>query len=144
MRMSWRRASVLAATAALTDSDGWYDHAYSGVTNPSAGAGDALTGAGLCGTGTPLAGQDGRCGLGLPLLVISPWAKTNHVDHTLTNQASITRFIEGNWGLPSISGGFDSISGSLNHLFDFDRHREGHGDRGTLFLSPATGEPAFW
>jgi phospholipase C len=135
--------SSTAVVISYDDSDGWYDHAYSGVTNPSASVADALTGAGACGTGTPLAGENGRCGLGprLPLLVISPWAKTNRVDHTLTNQASITKFIEDNWKLPSISGSFDSISGSLNHLFDFDRHGDRDGDR--LFLSPLTGEPSW-
>jgi len=41
----------------------------------------------------------GRCGYGtrLPLLVVSPFARANHVDHTLTDQASILRFIEDNW-----------------------------------------------
>ena len=47
---------------------------------------DFLTGTGLCGTGTPLAGQNGRCGYGprLPFIVISPWAKHDYVDHNLT------------------------------------------------------------
>ena len=35
----------------------------------------------------------------LPLLVISPYAKHNFVDHTLTDQSSILRFIEDNWQL---------------------------------------------
>ena len=41
----------------------------------------------------------GRCGYGtrIPLMVISPWAKKNFVDHTLTDQASMLRFIEDNW-----------------------------------------------
>jgi phospholipase C len=132
----WKNTAVVIS---YDDSDGWYDHAYPGVANPSTSVGDNLTGAGMCGTGTPLAGENGRCGLGprLPLLVISPWAKTNFVDHTVTNQASITKFIEDNWGLPTISGSFDSISGSLNHLFDF-RHG-GDDDQGRLFLNPVTG-----
>ena len=46
------------------DSDGWYDHVYSGVTNPSNTEADALTGTGACGSGTPIAGQNGRCGDG--------------------------------------------------------------------------------
>jgi phospholipase C len=138
----WKNTAVVIS---YDDSDGWYDHVYSGVTNPSTSVGDALTGAGACGTGTPLAGENGRCGLGprLPLLVISPWAKTNFVDNTKTNQASITKFIEDNWELPRISGSFDSISGSLNHMFDFDKHGVGNGLPGKLFLSPVTGEPVW-
>jgi len=53
---------------------------------------------------TPLPGIEGkpvngRCGYGprLPLLVISPWAKHNFVDHRVTDQSSIIRFIEDNW-----------------------------------------------
>jgi phospholipase C len=128
-----------AVVIAYDDSDGWYDHAYSGVTNPSASVADALTGAGLCGTGTPLAGQNGRCGFGprQPLLIISPWAKTNFVDHSLTNQASITKFIEQNWGLPAIPGSADSVSGTLLHMFNF----RGDDGAGKLFLDPVTGEP---
>ena len=81
------------------DSDGWYDHVYSGVTNPSLSPADNLTntntntiGTGQptsqqCGpspqTKAPLAGEQGRCGFGprLPMLVISPFARVNHVDH---------------------------------------------------------------
>src|SRR3977135_916387 len=53
---------------------------------------------------TPLNGtfapaQWGRCGYGprLPLLVVSRFAKRNYVDHTLTDQTSVLRFIEDNW-----------------------------------------------
>ena len=82
----------------------------------------------------------GRCGLGprLPLLVISPWARANFVDHTRTNQASIIRFIEGNWQLGHIDGSFDSVSGSLAHMFNFGH---GHGKNKILLLDPATGQP---
>ena len=126
------------------DSDGWYDHAYSGVTNPSQTVADALTGPGQCGTDTmPLAGQQGRCGYGprLPLVVVSPWAKANYVDHTRTDQSSITRFIEDNWDLKPISGSFDSVAGSLNGLLDLAKpHGEPPNER-TLLLDPTTGQP---
>jgi phospholipase C len=136
-----------AVVVAYDDSDGWYDHVYSGVHNPSNTAGvatppgpqDFLTGTGLCGTGTPLAGENGRCGFGprLPLVVISPWARSNFVDHTLTNQTSITKFVEDNWGLPRISGSFDATAGTLLGLFDFR-----HGNHTpTLILDPITGQP---
>jgi phospholipase C len=134
---------------AYDDSDGWYDHAYSGVTNPSQTVADALTGPGQCGTGTPLAGEGGRCGYGprQPLLVLSPWARTNAVDHTLTDQSSILRFVEDNWGLSRIPGSFDAKAGTLDGLFDFAA-KKGQGkaygnapNAGAFLLDPATGEP---
>jgi phospholipase C len=152
------------------DSDGWYDHAYSGVTNPSLTGADNLTGtiagkisatnptSGTCGTeapGTqPLAGEQGRCGLGprLPLLVISPWAKTNYVDHNLSDQASIINFIEYNWRLPAIPGSFDQALAKTDrqeHIpFDlagmFDFHGDGgHANVAAVPLDPVTGQVDF-
>ncbi|MGI8802861.1 MAG: phospholipase C [Solirubrobacteraceae bacterium] len=139
-----------AVVIAYDDSDGWYDHAYSGVHNPSntsqvatpPGPQDFLSGAGLCGpaTATPLAGQAGRCGYGprTPLLVISPWAKKGFVDHALTDQASILKFAEDNWGLPRIAGSYDAIAGSLNSLFSF---RGTRGANSPLLIDPTTGQP---
>ena len=62
-----------------------------------------LTGPGACGDGSASMFQ-GRCGYGprMPLLVISPYAKVNYVDHGVTDQASILRFIEDNWNLGRI------------------------------------------
>jgi len=141
--------SSTAVIITYDDSDGFYDHVYSGVHNPSntsnvanpPGPQDFLTGTGLCGTGTPLAGQNGRCGYGprLPFLVISPWAKRDDVDHTLTDFSSIDKFIEDNWGLPRIPGSFDSIAGSINSLFSFG----GHADNSRLFLDPISGQPTW-
>ena len=54
--------------------------------------------------------------------MISPYAKANFVDHTLTDQSSILRFIEDNWSTGRIGGGsFDALAGPLNNMFDFDR-----------------------
>ncbi len=135
----WRTTAVVIA---YDDSDGWYDHAYSGVTNPSTSVADALTGTGACGTGTPLAGEQGRCGYGprQPLLVISPWARSNAVDHTRTDQSSILRFVEDNWHLGRIAGSADALAGSLAGLFDFSGHGS-NGEKGMLFLDPTTGQP---
>ena len=132
----WPTTAVIIA---YDDSDGWYDHAFSGVTNPSTSVADALTGTGMCGSGTPLAGQQGRCGYGprQPFLLISPWSKRNAVDSTLTDQASIVRFIEDNWlHGQRISGSADALAGSLRGLFDFRRP-----DFRPLLLNPVTGEP---
>lgn len=126
-----------AIVLAYDDSDGWYDHQAPPIVNLSNGAADALNGDRLCNhaaeqgepaPSSPLLGQDGkpalgRCGYGtrLPLLVISPFARRNYVDHTLTDQTSITRFIEDNWlGGERIQpgGSFDTIAGSIENMFE--------------------------
>ena len=132
------------------DSDGWYDHQMSPILNSSAvlnsaspGNGDQLNAPGICGRGAPLGGIQGRCGYGprLPLLVISPFAKANFVDHTLTDQSSVLRLIEENWGTGQIGGGsFDELAGPLWNMFDFEDHGVGPRVR-QLILDPATGEP---
>jgi phospholipase C len=62
----------------------------------------------------PLNSLQDRCGPGprQPLLVISPWAKQNYIDHTFTDQSSVIKFIEENWGVGGLGGGaFESLSG---------------------------------
>ncbi|HLN17933.1 MAG TPA: alkaline phosphatase family protein [Acidimicrobiales bacterium] len=134
--------SSTAVVIAYDDSDGFYDHVYSGIHNPSQTSADALTGAGQCGSGNnPLGGAQGRCGYGprLPLLVISPWAKGNYVSHKLTDQSSIIKFIQWNWHLPKIPSSFATIAGSLNNMFNF---KTGTASNSALFLNPETGQPA--
>ncbi len=138
----WKNTAVILA---YDDSDGWYDHQMGPIVNHSTTRADALTGPGQCGDGsTALPGPgtahaQGRCGYGprLPLLVISPYAKQNFVDHTLTDQTSILRFIEDNWlGGERVGGGsFDSISGSIDNMFDF-----AHPHDTRLILNATTGE----
>ena len=78
------------------DSDGWYDHQLGQIVNQSQTSQDMLNGPGYCGKALPaLAGVNGahaqgRCGYGprIPLLVISPFARHNFVDHTMTDQSS--------------------------------------------------------
>ncbi len=120
------------------DSDGWYDHVMPPLINPSNDANhDALTGPGACGTSAQGSTQD-RCGYGprLPLLAISPVAKDNFVDHSITDRSSILRFIEDNFSLGQIGGGsFDAKAGSLKNLFDFANPRDV-----MLILDDQTGE----
>jgi phospholipase C len=136
----WASTAVIIA---YDDSDGWYDHQMGPIVNQSATAMDALTGPNACGTGTNalpgVTGEhaQGRCGYGprLPLLVISPYAKQNYVDHTVTDQSSILRFVEDNWlGGTRITGSFDALSGRLNSLFDFRNP-----DAAPYILNPSTG-----
>jgi len=122
------------------DSDGWYDHVMPPIINQSQSTADALTGAGMCGTEPPAGGYQGRCGYGprQPLLLVSPWAKVNFVDHQVTDQTSVLRFIEDNWALDRIGdSSFDEKAGPLLNLFSF---REGPRAK-KLFLDPSTGEP---
>jgi len=141
--------SSTAVVVMYDDSDGWYDHQMGPIMNQSASEADELTGHKKCGDGSAaLPGIDagnahaqGRCGYGprLPLLVVSPWARENFVDHSVTDQTSVIRFIEDNWlGGKRIGGGsFDAISNSIEGMFDFERRRLD----GRLFLDPKTGDP---
>jgi phospholipase C len=117
--------SSTAVIALYDDSDGWYDHRsaplHNGSTDP---AQDAAACAAAAGTVGVAGGYLDRCGPGprQPLLVISPYAKTNYIDHRQTGQASVIRFIEDNWRTGRIGDhSFDAIDGSLNGLFSFSR-----------------------
>ncbi|MCF3962592.1 phospholipase C [Streptomyces fuscigenes] len=122
----WKDTAVVIA---YDDSDGWYDHVASPVLNGSTDSTPSSTGkptdSPMCQSGPPAAGgYKDRCGPGArqPLMVISPYSKVNHIDHTRTEQASITRFIEQNWGTRDIGDhSFDRRAGSLASMFDF-RH----------------------
>ena len=138
----WKDTAVVIV---WDDSDGWYDHVMPPVLTPSATNLDFLFGPGNCGTPKPGAEQ-ARCGLGprQPLLVISPYAKSNFVDHTLTHQASVLRFIEDNWNLgfidgpvapPEGQGSVDRTANSLTNMFDFKAKPK----TVPLILDPVTG-----
>jgi phospholipase C len=133
----WPETAIIVA---YDDSDGWYDHVMPPIVNRSDDpANDALLGSGLCGT-PPQGAYLDRCGYGprLPLMVISPFAKTNHVDHALTDQTSILRFVEENWRLGRIGDqSFDALSGSIRGMFDFARERPAP----PLFVNAGTGLP---
>ncbi len=124
--------SSTAIILAYDDSDGWYDHMIN-LVNGSATTADRVSGSGLCISTTAAAAAlpgvtgtapaQGRCGYGtrMPLIVISPWAKKNVIDATVTDQSSITKFIEDTFLASQRigNGSFDSIAGSLNNMFDF-------------------------
>jgi phospholipase C len=126
----WPSTAIIVA---YDDSDGWYDH-LTNFVNGSATTADALNGTGVCISATAAAAAlpgvtattlhaQGRCGYGprQPFVVISSWAKKNAVDPTVTDQSSITRFIEDVFlSSQRIGGGsFDSIAGSLTNMFNF-------------------------
>jgi phospholipase C len=126
----------MAIVIAYDDSDGWYDHAMDPVINQSDVSDDNLTGPGACGV-TVAGATPGRCGFGprQPLLVISPFAKQNYIDHRITDQSSILRFIEDNWGLGRLGNGSTDVkAGTLNGLFDFSNPHHAK-----VLLDPQTG-----
>jgi phospholipase C len=155
----WESTAVVIT---YDDSDGWYDHQMPSIVNPSTSPFvDVLNGPSNCSTGaqqredgklpnrkTPLNGVGGlpvlgRCGYGtrIPLLVISPWAKDNYVDHTELDQSSVIRFIEDNFldGKRIQPGGsFDSVANSIESMFDFHRSIWEVRER-KLILDPSTG-----
>jgi phospholipase C len=113
----WKNTAIVVT---YDDSDGWYDHQPPVIVNGSNTSLDAA----ICASKPITLGSfPVRCGFSqrLPLLVISPWTRVNHVSHQLTNTSSITRFIEDNWlgGKRVGDGSYDAISGRLNGLFSF-------------------------
>jgi phospholipase C len=128
----WKNTAIVIA---YDDSDGWYDHVPSPVVN---GSQTSLDSAVCTAKRSTLPGGQNRCGYGprLPMLVISPYSKQNYVDNTRTDQSSVTKFIEQNWGLGEIGdGSYDHIAGTLFNMFDF------HAKPNTkpLLLNPNTG-----
>ncbi|HLH41705.1 MAG TPA: alkaline phosphatase family protein [Bryobacteraceae bacterium] len=129
--------NTMAIFIAYDDSDGWYDHVIGPIVSESNVSDDFLTGTGSCGAGAGTPTQ-GRCGFGprLPLMLISPFAKVNYVDHSVSDQSSILRFIEDNWSLGRIgNNSTDATAGSLLGMFNFNG-----GVAKALILDPSTGQ----
>jgi phospholipase C len=133
------------------DSDGWYDHLTDIVNGSQTSSDAAICNNTLANSSAPAASfpgpnsnglpVQGRCGKGprLPFLVISPWAKSNYIDSTLTEQASIPRFIEDVF-LSSQrigTGSFDATAGTLMNMFNFTSTVAPNPT--PVYLSPSTG-----
>jgi phospholipase C len=133
----WASTAVILA---YDDSDGWYDHVMPPIVRTSESDYDFLTADKHC--GKAVAGQPpGQCGYGprLPLLVISPYARKNFIDHTLTDQTSIARLIEDNWSLPRLGdGAMDALAGPLDAMLDFTSPPR----TDLLILDPHSGAPS--
>jgi phospholipase C len=94
-----QNSSVWPETAIIVvwdSSGGWYDH----VPPPTA--------------------DSQGFGPRVPMMVISPFAKTNYVSHVQMDMVSILKFIQWNWQLPSLNARNDnSASGDLRDMFSF-------------------------
>ena len=131
----WSSAAIIIT---YDDSDGWYDHQPPVIVNGSSTAADTA----ICSTAPmTLDNFPNRCGYSqrLPLIVISPYTRSNFVSNRLTDTSSITRFIEDNWlGGQRIAGSFDATSGSLygpRSVLNFNKKP----NFGTVILNPTTG-----
>jgi phospholipase C len=146
----WQNTAIIIA---YDDSDGWYDHLTDIVNGSQTSSDAAICNNTLTGSTAPAAllpgpnsnglPVQGRCGKGprLPLLVISPWAKKNYVDSTLTEQASIPRFIEDIFlGSARIgTGSFDASAGTLMNMFNFTATNGVAPNPNVVLLSTSTG-----
>ena len=71
------------------------------------------------------------------MLVISRFARPNFVDHDVTDQSSIIRFVEDNWlDGERIPGSFDRVAGALQNMLDFHQR-----PTPKLILDPTLGTP---
>ena len=126
-----------AVVIAYDDSDGWYDHAYSGVHNPrqlsrrrphgprSVRSREPRWPASRAAAATALgcrcwSSRRGRSTTTRP-----------HAHRPVVHPS----FVEDNWGLPRISGRPDATAGALDGMFDFG---QSHGQAGG---NPPTDEP---
>jgi phospholipase C len=88
---AWERSAFLIT---YDDWGGWYDH-------------------------VPPPQIDGRgYGFRVPTLLVSPYARMGHIDHTLLDHTSILKFIEENWNIPPMAER-DARANNLTSAFDF-------------------------
>lgn len=130
----WKKMAIFIA---FDDNGGFYDHVMPPAINESQTVVDVLVSPGNAGNRPPFGGYQARFAYGfrLPFLIVSPFAKSNYVDHTVTDQTSILRFIEDNWNLGRIGDfSFDELAGPLDGFFDFP-----HPNFKPLILDPSTG-----
>jgi phospholipase C len=135
----WNSTAVIIT---YDDSDGWYDHVMPPLVSTSNDPiFDALFGQqGLCDYTRSTDVYQDRCGYGprLILLAISPFSKPNYIDHHITDQTSIIRFIEDNWlgGQRIGDHSLDAKAGSIAGMFHFNGV---HKPVSNLFLDSSTG-----
>jgi len=95
---SWRRSAFMWS---YDDWGGWYDHV------------------------PPPAVDRYGYGFRVPALLVSPYAKEGHVDHTTLDFTSQLKFIENNWGVPPLAER-DAAANDITSAFDFSADpREG-------------------
>jgi phospholipase C len=88
---SWENSALFIT---YDDWGGWYDH----VPPPQI--------------------DDRGYGFRVPALLVSPYARMGHIDHTLLDHTSILKFIEENWDIPPLAAR-DAKANNITSAFDF-------------------------
>ncbi len=116
----WGHTAIIVT---FDETGGWWDHVappeQSGHFAPWIGGSPNLSGCQYPGNGQAC----GEAGFGPrePLLVISPRARKQFVDHQLMDTSSLVQWVEWNYDLPALGvwDNRDSSAGSLRGAFDF-------------------------
>jgi len=86
------------------DWGGWYDHVPPRVVNDGVSWGSGYV-----------------YGFRVPLIVVSPYVRAAYISHVTHDFGSILKFIEGNFGLPSL-GYADRLADDLSDCFNFNQN----------------------
>jgi phospholipase C len=88
---SWESSALFLT---YDDWGGWYDHV------------------------PPAQVDDRGYGFRVPALLVSPYARMGHIEHTLLDHTSLLKFIEENWDIPSLAER-DAKANNITPAFDF-------------------------
>ena len=113
---SWS-SSVLFWT--YDEAGGLYDHVSpQPMPSPDGIAPNDLLPGDICETSTGPTCNFTWTGYRIPLVVVSPYAKQNYVDHTVADYTAILKFIETRWSLPALNAR-DAAQIDMTEFFDF-------------------------
>jgi len=81
-------------------------------------------------------------GFRVPAVVVSPWAKRDHVSHVVYDHTSILKFVESKWNIPAMTYR-DANANNLTDFFDFGAAKPPFAEPPTLAqpLNPFVGTP---
>jgi phospholipase C len=113
---SWS-SSVLFWT--YDEAGGLYDHVSpQPMPSPDGIAPKDLMAGDICTSSTGPTCNFTWTGYRIPLVVVSPYAKKNYVDHTVADYTAILKFIETRWGLPALNAR-DAAQMDMTEFLDF-------------------------
>jgi phospholipase C len=101
------------------ESGGLYDHVSpQKMPSPDGLKPNDLLAGDICLTSTGPTCDFTWTGYRIPLVVVSPYAKQNYVDHTVADYTAMLKFIETRWNLPALNKR-DAAQQDMTEFFDF-------------------------